>query len=792
MKLLKIVWAATVLAALCLLPAAVQAQFTFTTNNGAITITGCYWSGNVVIPSSTNGYPVVNIGDNAFNYAPIQNIVTNVTIPDSVTNIGNKSFYGCHQITNVIIGGNVASIGSDAFGGCSSLQSITIPTNVVSLGTWAFESCGLQAAYFLGNAPSGPANIFNNNANGFVVLHLPGTTGWGNTFGGSPALLWDISDQCGYTTNNNAVSFGRYLGAGTTVNVPSTINNLPVKSIGTNAFAYLTTLTNVVLPNGVTNIGDYAFYNCYNFPSITIPTNVTRIGSYAFYNTFYSSSGLTPLTIPSSVTSIGSYAFNDDNASLPAVCFQGNAPSGDSTIIGDSSTVVCYLPGATGWGSTFSGSRTMLWDTQDQLGYSTNNNTSTIGRYLGFSSAVTLPDTINGMPVTSIGSNAFISCSSLVNVIVPSSVTNLGISAFGSCSHLLNMGFLGNAPAVGTNVFAGSAPYIYYQPGATGWGSSLGGRPVVLWDTLDQLGYTTNGSYATIAHCFGATGVVNIPSSINGLPVTVIGTNAFASLTTFTNVNIPNSITNIGNRAFSSCSSLSACAIPNSVTSIGNYAFYSCSGLTMIAIPNSVMSFGTNIFYYCTNLTYVTLPSSLTGIPNNMFNGCSSLTNIIIPSGVTNIGALAFNGCSLLAGVIIPSSVTSIGDHAFGNIHALTNIYFLGNAPSGGNLNIFYNQNPTVYYLPGTIGWGSSFGLWGHTKLWLPQMQTGDGRFGVQTNGFGFNLNWASGQTVVVEASTNLINWTPVSTNTITGGTATFSDPQWTNYPGRFYRLRSP
>jgi hypothetical protein len=71
-------------------------------------------------------------------------------------------------------------------------------------------------------------------------------------------------------------------------------------------------------------------------------------------------------------------------------------------------------------------------------------------------------------------------------------------------------------------------------------------------------------------------------------------------------------------------------------------------------------------------------------------------------------------------------------------------------------------------------------------------MQTTGDSFGVKTNQFGLNINWASGQTVVVEASTNLINWQPLQTNTLTTGSAYFSDPQWTNYPSRFYRLRSP
>jgi len=65
--------------------------------------------------------------------------------------------------------------------------------------------------------------------------------------------------------------------------------------------------------------------------------------------------------------------------------------------------------------------------------------------------------------------------------------------------------------------------------------------------------------------------------------------------------------------------------------------------------------------------------------------------------------------------------------------------------------------------------------------------------FGVQTNRFGFIISWATNSPVVVEACTNLANpsWYPLATNSLTSGSSGFSDPQWTNYPGRFYRLRS-
>jgi hypothetical protein len=113
------------------------------------------------------------------------------------------------------------------------------------------------------------------------------------------------------------------------------------------------------------------------------------------------------------------------------------------------------------------------------------------------------------------------------------------------------------------------------------------------------------------------------------------------------------------------------------------------------------------------------------------------------------------------------------------------------------NLTVFYGSYyGTVYYLPGTTGWTSTFDGW-PTKQWFlpnPVILGNNAGLGVQPSGFGFTISWATNISVVVEAATNLANpvWLPVSTNILIGGTSSFSDPQWTNYPGRYYRLRSP
>jgi hypothetical protein len=146
--------------------------------------------------------------------------------------------------------------------------------------------------------------------------------------------------------------------------------------------------------------------------------------------------------------------------------------------------------------------------------------------------------------------------------------------------------------------------------------------------------------------------------------------------------------------------------------------------------------------------------------------------------------------CSSLINVTIGNSVTNIGNYAFADCGSLAGVYFQGNAPSLGRFVFQSDPNSVyVYYLPGTTGWGSTFGGL-PTVLWNPQAQNPV----VRANQFGFTIAGTTNLTVVVEACTNLVNpiWSPVGTNTLVGGSSNFSDSQWTNDPARFYRLRSP
>ncbi|MFZ4779358.1 MAG: leucine-rich repeat domain-containing protein, partial [Terrimicrobiaceae bacterium] len=178
-------------------------------------------------------------------------------------------------------------------------------------------------------------------------------------------------------------------------------------------------------------------------------------------------------------------------------------------------------------------------------------------------------------------------------------------------------------------------------------------------------------------------GVLDIPATINGKPVTSIGDLTFSGRSGLTNVTIPSSVTSIGGRAFSNCSDLKSITIPLSVASIGASAFQHCRGLTSITIPSSVTSIGGAAFEDCSGLTSITIPSSVKTIETGAFGGCSGLTSVSVDASNSNyssVDGVLFDKlkATLLqypagkAGVYeIPPSVTRIGSVAFDNCRGL-------------------------------------------------------------------------------------------------------------------------
>jgi len=693
------------------------APFTCTTSNNQITITGYTGPGGAVtIPDTINSMPVTSIGTCAF-YTCTN--VTSITIPNSVTTIGSGAFeQPLNQISNltsITIPNSVTTIGSNAFNGCNGLTSITIPNSVTTIGSDAFNGCyGLTSVAIPDS-----------------VTKIESETFWG---------CWSLASITipDSITSIGANAFGRCWSL-TKLTIPNGLT-----SIGDSAFSGCG-ITTIVIPDNIKTIGDWAFSGC-PLTGITIGNNVSSIGSNAF-----NGCGLTSVTIPSSVTSIWYGAFWGCS-SLNTSVFAGDAPTmGSSVFVGTASGfTVDYFNGATGFTSpTWNGYPSHAFaSTSPTITSNPTNQAVTSGTTATFTAAATgtpaptvqwqVSTTGTAGPFTNIDNVANPSAATgtltLNNVTSDQNgyayqavFTNIAGSTTTTAATLTVFSFpLGSSLPSGSlnssynqplQVTGGVGPYIWSVSGSLPPGMSLSSSGV--WSgtpnaegtynftiqVTDSTGatvsqnmnfsilpftYTTTNGQIAITGYSGTSGAVNISGTINGLPVTSIGDNAFAYCQTLTIVTIPNSVTTIGVCAFGYCPRLTSVTIPNSVTSIGDEAFGSCSGLTSVTIPNRVTAIGCAAFEYCWSLTSVTILNGVTTIGSNAFANCTGLISVSIPSSVTSIGEGAFFNCYALTTLpIIPTSVTSIGNGMFENCTGLTSITIPNSITSIGD-NAFY------------------------------------------------------------------------------------------------------
>jgi len=282
--------------------------------------------------------------------------------------------------------------------------------------------------------------------------------------------------------------------------------------------------------------------------------------------------------------------------------------------------------------------------------------------------------------------------------------------------------------------------------------------------------YTITGNAVTVTGYRGPGGPANIPDAIDGLPVT-----------------------RIADRAFFGCTTITSVSMPGTVTHVGDYAFYSCIRLASVDLPESLTHIGEGAFSRCTSLTDLKTGDGLANIGDWAFYGCSKLVTTGIGDGVTNIGFYAFYSCSDLYKITAGRGLNHIGWYAFRECPGLNSMYFEGNAPAT-DTGVFYDTtNATVYFRPGTKGWGKSFaGL--PTVLWNPQIRSDGPLFGVRSNQFGFAITGTPDIPIVVEACIRLgrTPWEALQVCTLTNGFLYFSDPTWTNHHSRFYRIASP
>ena len=311
-----------------------------------------------------------------------------------------------------------------------------------------------------------------------------------------------------------------------------------------------------------------------------------------------------------------------------------------------------------------------------------------ITRYLGEEETVVIPDTINELPVTSIGNYAFASCSSVTNIIIPDSMTNIGDWAFYHCESLTSVSLGRSISHIGNNAFYHCPSLISFDVDPEN----------IIHASIDGILY--NKDVTVLIQCpVGKIGDVIVPDS-----VTIIGDRAFSYCPYITSITLGDNVVQIGNSAFTSCTSLTSITIPDSVTTMGHSVFHGCYNLATITIGNGVTSISDWTFAYCSSLTSIVISEKVTSLGEYLFYDCSLLTSVTIPDGVPRIGERTFYYCDSLKSLTIPKSVTNIANHAFYSCRSLTSIIFEGDAPSANTYWAIGCDDLVVYYYEGSTG----------------------------------------------------------------------------------------
>jgi len=479
--------------------------------------------------------------------------------------------------------------------------------------------------------------------------------------------------------------------------IPEAIEGYEVKWISSYAFSSCKNITEITIPDSVTEIGNSAFSGCTSLAEIVIPDSVTEIGEFAFSGckallkvvlsknmtaieaqTFSGCSSLESIIIPEGVTKIGTRSKSEDFM-CDGAAFYG-CTSLKEIIIPDSVTEI--------WWRAFSGCTSL---SKVKLPKNLTSINSDVFSGCTSLAEITIPDS-----VTSIGSSAFEGCASLAEIVIPDSVTSIGGSAFSGCTSLAEITIPDSVTSIGGSAFEGCASLA----------------EIVIPDSVTSIGGSAFSGCTSLAE-------IDIPDS-----VTEIGSSAFSGCTSLSKVDLPKKLSTIEAYTFSGCSSLESIVIPDGVTAIGTWSEYEntyygssfsgCKSLKEIVIPDSVTSIGGSAFSNCISLESITIGSGVESLGDEWIASCRRLENITvspenktyssvdgvlfnkdkselsaypignkrssytIPDGVEKIGKKAFYGCRYIESLTIPVSVAEIEASALGNCYDIRAVYYLG------------------------------------------------------------------------------------------------------------------
>lgn len=312
--------------------------------------------------------------------------------------------------------------------------------------------------------------------------------------------------------------------------------------------------------------------------------------------------------------------------------------------------------------------------------YSVAGGKATVTGYDGAGVAV-VPATYNGVPVTAIADGAFADNPWLFNVVMPASMTRIGAEAFRGCVGLEWLAMPAGLQSIGAGAFndcdnleaiffnggrptaegaLGSSATGGFAEGNPGWGQSagewLGGLAVM------RINYAPESDFETyeipnvgvsLTRYKGNAEYVNVPPTIGGKPVVILGNDLFAYRPEIRLLILPENLREIGRGSVATCENLRTVILPSTLQSIGEYALEDNESLLYVDIPEGVAQLEPEVFLDCSRLVSVSMPSTINYIGDFAFSGCSLLGSMSIPAPVMYIGDGAFMGCNSLVRFIV-------------------------------------------------------------------------------------------------------------------------------------------
>lgn len=471
------------------------------------------------IPAQINGVNVTAIADNAF--AGIKTL-TMITLPNTLTTIGNASFKGC-RLTSLELGDNVTSIGESAFEGNSTLSQVVFGSGINNIGDGAFSATEsrikikleLKEVNSVTGSPWGAsaAQIYWRTED-TSCFYFDKSTG---TLLGFKPLDHTVSSEHTHSNNHTVAS------------IPNEINGVTVTKIANQAFKGVP-ITSLTLPNTITEIGDYAFYQT-KLTELEIPSSVISAGEYCFAQT----STLRAVTIPGSLSVLPAYMFfASGTAPMTVTLNEGLIEIGTKAFASAAINTI-----------EFPNSLETIGQESFQLSELTN---------------VTIPFTVKN-----IGVGSFYSCKKLTTVNLPRNMTRIPQNMFRSCGALKNIAIPNTVTRIDQYSFNGAGLTSINLPenlsyiGVSAFGGTLI-EEVVIPEKVTKL------PSSVFADCAQLKKVV-LPNTF-----TEIGYRCFFDCALLENINIPNSLKVIDDYAFYRCNSLVKLNLNEGLETIGEYS----------------------------------------------------------------------------------------------------------------------------------------------------------------------------------------------------------------------------